>query len=174
MSLCFSCFYILLLKTAYLIGYRDTSHCPFYIYTYTHINSKIRIPGVPNERQRLPLHVKTLTMAPGEPLECLPYRLHWFFLGEGCWGRREEAATLTPGSVVWGAWIVKLETLTRLFLAWTHCWLYAGLIRKAGPSGRGRFFLSLLFPTFGVTSAWNLTFYGVHFEVVAWRISRFK
>ncbi len=29
-------------------------------------------------------------------LGCLPCRLHWFLPGEGCRGRREEAATLTP------------------------------------------------------------------------------
>ncbi len=35
MHLYFSwCFYKLLVKTVYLIGYRDTSHCPSYIYTY--------------------------------------------------------------------------------------------------------------------------------------------
>ncbi len=31
-----------------------------------------------------------------EHLRCLPYRLHWFLPGEGCRGRREEAASLTP------------------------------------------------------------------------------
>ncbi len=30
------CFYKLLLKTVYLIEYRDTSHCPLYIYTHKH------------------------------------------------------------------------------------------------------------------------------------------
>ncbi len=31
---CVSLFYIILLKTAYIIGQRDTSHSPLYIYTY--------------------------------------------------------------------------------------------------------------------------------------------
>ncbi len=31
---------------------------------------------------------------------CLPCRLHWFLPEEGCRGRREEAATLTPDVVV--------------------------------------------------------------------------
>ncbi len=35
-----------------------------------------------------------------EPLGCLSCRLHWFLPGVGCWGRREEAATLTPSVAV--------------------------------------------------------------------------
>ncbi len=29
-------------------------------------------------------------------LKCFLYRLHWFLPGDGCRGRREEAASLTP------------------------------------------------------------------------------
>ncbi len=76
---------------------------------------------------------------------CLPYRLHWFFPGEGCWGRREEAVTLTPGSVVWGAWIVKLKHYYSYFLPGLTVECTQGLFAKLGHQEGDVFFFHYYF-----------------------------
>ncbi len=45
----------------------------------------------------LPFGEKTAEVGGGtEPSGCFPFWLYWFVPGEGCRGRHEEAAALTP------------------------------------------------------------------------------